>query len=314
MIKKFFVPLLSFVFWSPLLQSHPMHEEEKIGDNTHPSLHNPIATDDLEALYTQGLFYRDHPDQDPGHVSAMEKFRKVLELDTTHVKAMHNLAALYFKLKDSQKAKEWFQKAADLGFEPSQRNLAKIEDLITVATRAAKASTSSNAPRVDTAPHKTASSLREAIISEDLESMNELITRGINVNEKDANGWPPLFYAVRTGKLELINLLITNGADVTLVDNFGASALHFSVMGNNAEVIATLVTAGAKVNAIDSRRATALHVAVATGSKEAINALIKAGADVHAKDCEGNTPLEVARKQGNTEIVRAFREASTFRK
>lgn len=266
-----------------------------------PSQEEAIANDDLEAPYKQGLFYRDHPEQDPGHAHAIEKFTRALELEHTHVKAMHNLAMLYLKLDNSQKAKEWFQKAADLGFEPSQRNLSKTK-------RTAKTASvpSNNSHRTSTASHRTASSLRDAIVNEDLKSMNELIAKGGNVNEKDANEWPLLFYAVRTGKIGFINTLIKAGADVNLVDNVGATALHFATMGNNSEIVGALITAGADVNARDNFGAIPLHVAVTANSMNAINTLIAAKADMRAKDSQGDTPLKIARIKGNTEVVRIF--------
>ena len=78
-------------------------------------------------VYTEGLAYRDDP-QDTDHTKAIECFKEAIELDEKNVKAMHNVAMLYWKLKDYKGAELWFIKAAALNFEPSRRNLVKMQE------------------------------------------------------------------------------------------------------------------------------------------------------------------------------------------
>ncbi|OYZ36073.1 MAG: hypothetical protein B7Y25_08475 [Alphaproteobacteria bacterium 16-39-46] len=78
-------------------------------------------------VYKEGLAFRDDP-HDTNHTKAIQYFLEAIELQENNVKAMHNVAMLYWKLKDYKGAELWFNKAAELDFEPSRRNLVKMQE------------------------------------------------------------------------------------------------------------------------------------------------------------------------------------------
>jgi len=59
--------------------------------------------------------------------AALMFFKSTLQFNNSHVGAMHNIAMIYLKLMNPERAKKWFAKAAALGFEPSDRNLKRFD-------------------------------------------------------------------------------------------------------------------------------------------------------------------------------------------
>ena len=136
----------------------------------------------------------------------------------------------------------------------------------------------------------------------DIESVNEFIKAGVNVNAQGIDGITYLHFAIATKhiQLELVEVLIKAGADVNAQDNNGRTPLHwvtFATLKNITELIKALTKAGASLNIQDEYRATPLHLAVTAThekTKEVVEALIEAGADLNAQNKGGLTPLELA--------------------
>ncbi|KAJ4444368.1 ankyrin repeat domain-containing protein 40-like [Periplaneta americana] len=74
--------------------------------------------------------------------------------------------------------------------------------------------------------------LREASCIGDVEGVEELINKGVNVNAKhDINGWTPLHWAAKRGHKAIVSLLLANGADTTTVTAKGETPA--SLCGNS---------------------------------------------------------------------------------
>ena len=139
----------------------------------------------------------------------------------------------------------------------------------------------------------------------DIESVNEFIKAGVNVNAQGTDGFTFLHLAIRTSvdiKLELVETLIKAGADVNIPNEDGLTPLHLATItkGKTIEIIEALIKAGANVNAQDKKELTPLHYFVVTVAKhqekikEIVETLIKAGADVNIPNADGLTPLHLA--------------------
>lgn len=77
-------------------------------------------------------------------------------------------------------------------------------------------------------------SLREASCVGDIEVVEELLNKGVNVNSKhDINGWTPLHWAAKRGHKVIVNLLLAHGADTTAVTTKGETP---AALCSNAEV------------------------------------------------------------------------------
>ncbi len=67
-----------------------------------------------------------------------------------------------------------------------------------------------------------------SVIDREFPKVNEHILGGVNINERDSNGWTALHFASQNGDVEIGKLLIDNGADIDSKDNYGNSNLLWS--------------------------------------------------------------------------------------
>lgn len=99
----------------------------------------------------------------------------------------------------------------------------------------------------------------DAVISEDLESVQWHIEAGTNLEAPVPPGWPwagasPLHLAAVVGNEEIVQLLLAGGVDIDLKasDSFAATPLQWAVFFGVVEMTAFLVNAGADINAEDA--------------------------------------------------------------
>lgn len=109
----------------------------------------------------------------------------------------------------------------------------------------------------------------------DLDKIKECLANGIDVNEKDNDGWTALMFASSNGDLEIVKLLLTKGANVNIKDNDGRTALMYASYNGYFEIVKCLINNGADVYAKDNGDTTVLHYARTDEIKEF---LIKASA------------------------------------
>ena len=104
--------------------------------------------------------------------------------------------------------------------------------------------------------------LAEAVKNNNIQEINELISRGADVNAiKGSYGWIPLFYAARYGKNEIVKLLLDRGADVNAKDSYGWTPLLYAAAHGKNEIVKLLLDRGADVNVKANDGKTALSIA-----------------------------------------------------
>lgn len=130
---------------------------------------------------------------------------------------------------------------------------------------------------------------------ENYENTNFLIQNGANVNQANAFGKTPLFYAIEFNRLDIIKLLLDNGTNVNqkyinnneklaLSANIGSNTPYFitfcalehtsknvlmhAAAYGNVEILKLLISKGANFNAVDDLGFNALDFALAAGKKE----------------------------------------------
>ncbi len=130
---------------------------------------------------------------------------------------------------------------------------------------------------------------------ENYENTNFLIQNGANVNQANAFGKTPLFYAIEFNRLDIIKLLLDNGANVNqkyinnneklaLSANIGSNTPYFitfcalehtsknvlmhAAAYGNVEILKLLISKGANFNAVDDLGFNALDFALSAGKKE----------------------------------------------
>ena len=119
---KIFSIIFTIIGYVLCYQFNYAMEDEASTSDQRPSISPSI-------LYKQGIYFRDHPDQDEGYTKAIECLSEVISLQENNVLAMHNLGILYWRLKDPQHAIVWFNRASKLKFGPSTFHLTRLQEL-----------------------------------------------------------------------------------------------------------------------------------------------------------------------------------------
>lgn len=146
-----------------------------------------------------------------------------------------------------------------------------------------------------------------------VQSVQDKIAEGVNVNIADENGITALLYAlVFSESSDLAEVLINAGADVNQKNNWGGAVLgnYLQNKGVTVEKISLLIEFGADINHVDDDGYTPLINAAEKQDPEIIQFLLDAGADVSRATNNGWTPLLLAaRYNENPEVLQILLDA-----
>ena len=78
-------------------------------------------------------------------------------------------------------------------------------------------------------------SLRDAIESNDLYLMKQLISTGADLNAIDWNGLTPLTYAAYRNRVDFVRILLEAKADINKADSDSYTPLHYAVSDGYTE-------------------------------------------------------------------------------
>lgn len=140
--------------------------------------------------------------------------------------------------------------------------------------------------------------LFDALLTEDLTLLTELLEAGCDVNAQDEEGRTALIQATLYNNVEVVQILIEHGANVNTRDFFnGYAALHFAARNYSLELMQLLLKHKAEVDIKDINGNTPLFLAVvnASGKKGIIQQLLQNGADRNFANNQGISPLELAK-------------------
>jgi ankyrin repeat protein len=141
--------------------------------------------------------------------------------------------------------------------------------------------------------------LMEAVKSNDVARVKELVQKGVNVNTLDMNGDAPLIQAAYEGYTEIVKLLLEAGADVSAIDpGMKATALHAAAYAGRTGAAQLLIAYQIEIDKQGPYNGyTALHDAIWQNHVETAKVIIEAGANLSLKSHAGQTPLDFARSQ-----------------
>lgn len=149
------------------------------------------------------------------------------------------------------------------------------------------------------------SSLCQVAEKGDVAEVKRLLDDGVNVNQKDKYGRPPLGIAAYKGHVDIVKLLLDSGGDVEAETRIGkAQPLYWAAEAGKVDVVKVLLDYNAKLDAKAEDGTTALHVAANSGHVDLVKLLLERGADAEAKDNNGDPVLFYAIEgAGNPGIV-----------
>ncbi len=122
--------------------------------------------------------------------------------------------------------------------------------------------------------------LADAIIAEDLRSVENRLRMGENVNELDIYGFTPLIEAAIADNFEITRLLLQHGAQPNIQAVTGSTPLHWAAENANAEIIKLLLEHGADPDAYTLSGQPVLVMPILRGQSSIRQILVKGGADL----------------------------------
>jgi ankyrin repeat protein len=136
--------------------------------------------------------------------------------------------------------------------------------------------------------------------------------KGLPVDDKNASGETPLFWAVRADLPDTIQTLLEERANLGARDRLGNTVLHAAVRQNAVNAAQTLLNADpALANSQNLEGRSPLHDAAQLGITGLVKLLEDYRADIEIRDKEGNTPLMAATSRGAIPAVELL--ANTYR-
>jgi ankyrin repeat protein len=124
-------------------------------------------------------------------------------------------------------------------------------------------------------------------------TVQELLRRGTDVNEQNADGRTALMLAALAGRTSMLQILLNNGAVVNATNAEGWTALMYAAWNGHTKIVQLLVRSGADVEAKNSAGGTALAHAVRNGHREAARVLLRTGVAGAAVKKPSNKLVEV---------------------
>jgi hypothetical protein len=129
-----------------------------------------------------------------------------------------------------------------------------------------------------------------------INSIEFLLSKGIDINTQDINGSSPAAVAAQYNQINALIYLYKHGADLTMADHSGDHCLHWAAYKGHAEVLQIMLYFHPReLNALDRYGQSALHLASLRGFHECVEVLLtKYQADHTIRDKSGKTALDQA--------------------
>ncbi len=144
-----------------------------------------------------------------------------------------------------------------------------------------------------------------------IELMRLFISRGADINQRNANGETALALAAWRGQLDAVKWLVERGARIN-APRRQWSPLHYAVFAGQQAVADYLIGQGADINAQSTNGSTVLMMAIYEGRQDLARRLIEQGADRRPKNDWGDGALEWAMRNDQLEIARLVSSPEEF--
>jgi len=149
-------------------------------------------------------------------------------------------------------------------------------------------------------------SLHRAATYDAFETMELLLSKGMDVNGRTANGATPLHLCCQHGNERIARHLVTqSGALVNLQTDWGLTPLHYACIGNYTTLAKFLLEEG-KADCLlhNAQGSTAMHLAAGSGAHEICRILAEEkNMDLFALDKDKKSPIDAALESGYKELA-----------
>lgn len=144
----------------------------------------------------------------------------------------------------------------------------------------------------------------------DLQLIQSLHSRGLDVNIKNRHGVTPLAAASRRGHRSLVEFLISIGATIDSQDQRGLTALHNACYHGADDIVQILLDAGADPFLEANYLGTALYWACKSGHVSTVALLLTRLKNLDEIPPTWESALEIAAKKGRTAVVKLLIDAN----
>ena len=152
--------------------------------------------------------------------------------------------------------------------------------------------------------------LAEAAAAGDVRRVGELLTAGVDPDQRSADGFSPLQLALFFDAPAAAALLLRAGADVATAAThpMQVAAIHAAAASPTGAGVVLAVAVGADVNAVQQGGFTPLHEAAHRGDAAMAELLLAAGADPGRRDDQGRSAADLAEEGDHPELARRLRD------
>ncbi|RDW58460.1 hypothetical protein BP5796_12390 [Coleophoma crateriformis] len=140
------------------------------------------------------------------------------------------------------------------------------------------------------------------------EAIEQLLSKGADVNARDIRRGSALQAASYKGHEQIVNLLLEKGADVNAQGGHCGNALQAASIGVHEQIVKLLLEKDVDVNAQGGYYGNALQAISFRGHEQIVNLLLEKGADVNAQGGLYGNALQAASVEGHEQIVRLLLE------
>ncbi|XP_072341349.1 ankyrin repeat, SAM and basic leucine zipper domain-containing protein 1 isoform X2 [Scyliorhinus torazame] len=154
---------------------------------------------------------------------------------------------------------------------------------------------------------KVTDTLKEALASQKVHLVEQILNSGIDVETRFGFGWTPLMYAASVANFEITRLLLDRGANASFTkDQY--TVLMAACASNEAEekvakCTELLLSRNANPNTLSRNQMSPLMYAAREGHTQTIALLVAQGAEINIQDENGYTALTWASSQGRQSTV-----------
>ncbi|MBU0505655.1 ankyrin repeat domain-containing protein, partial [bacterium] len=153
------------------------------------------------------------------------------------------------------------------------------------------------------------SELMHAVTAGDLNKLESLVEKGIDIKMSDREGLTPVMLASYNGKVDILKKLLNEDVPVDSKDASGYTALMYACKSDNLECSKVLIENGSAVNHVDNDGSTPLMFCSQHGYNDIVTLLLEKGADPTITGKHGLLAIDLAKQNGFEETEKILKTA-----